>query len=165
MRMHDGKLHPVRFCDRVLKENKVSYHPAKREELALLHLLNVTQMLFAGKTIHVYTRFSLVEWLFTSKALYGRAASFAVLLSPYHLKIRRVNERDVYFAQLLKAPITPAVGLDDLLQHVFPPTKQSANVRLDPELLYARVPPVFTGLVISFDGSVKTEKNGGYGSC
>ncbi|KAE9295963.1 hypothetical protein PF008_g24140 [Phytophthora fragariae] len=36
---------------------------------------------------------------------------------------------------------------------------------MDPELLYARVPSDFVGHVLSFDGSAKTEKNGGYGSC
>ncbi|GMF55638.1 unnamed protein product [Phytophthora fragariaefolia] len=34
-----------------------------------------------------------------------------------------------------------------------------------PELLYARVPADYDGYVLSFDGSAKTEKNGGYGSC
>ena len=39
------------------------------------------------------------------------------------------------------------------------------RVRLDPELLYARVRPTFVGLVLSFNGSAKTEKHGGFGSC
>ncbi|GMF45091.1 unnamed protein product [Phytophthora fragariaefolia] len=43
--------------------------------------------------------------------------------------------------------------------------KNSATVHLDPELLYAHVPQNFVGHVLSFDGSAKTEKNGGYGSC
>ncbi|GMG17110.1 unnamed protein product [Phytophthora fragariaefolia] len=36
---------------------------------------------------------------------------------------------------------------------------------MDPELLYASVPTSYEGHVLSFDGSAKTEKNGGYGSC
>ncbi|GMF34610.1 unnamed protein product [Phytophthora fragariaefolia] len=36
---------------------------------------------------------------------------------------------------------------------------------MDPELLYARVPVDYDGYVLSFDGSAKAEKNGGYGSC
>ena len=87
-----------------------------------------------------------MEWLFTSKALYGRAVSFAVLLSSYHLKIKRVNEKGVDFAQLLQASITPAIGLDESLRHIAPPAKHSASVRLDPEILYALVPPTFVGL-------------------
>ena len=77
MQIHDGMLHPVRFCGRVLKENEVTYHPAEREVLALLHLLKITHMLLTGKTIHVYFRFSTMESLFTFKALYGGAACFA----------------------------------------------------------------------------------------
>ena len=54
------------------------------------------------------------------------------------------------------------------LQHIAPPSKYSASVRFDLEMLYSRVPPKFAGfvlLVLSFDGSTKTEKHGGYGSC
>ncbi|GMF59041.1 unnamed protein product [Phytophthora fragariaefolia] len=38
-------------------------------------------------------------------------------------------------------------------------------MRMDPELLYAEVPPGYKGYVLSFHGSAKTTKNGGYGSC
>ncbi|GMF60314.1 unnamed protein product [Phytophthora fragariaefolia] len=162
---HDGLLHPVRFCGRVLKENEVNYHPAEKEVLALLHILKVGHTLFAGKTLHVYTRFSTLEWVFSSKSLYGRAVSFAVLLSPYHLKVKRIRELDADFAQLLQATVTPHIGLDESLSHLAPPSKNSATVRLGPELLYAHVPQDFAGHVLSFDGSAKTEKNGGYGSC
>ncbi|KAE9209092.1 hypothetical protein PF004_g16572 [Phytophthora fragariae] len=165
MQLHDDKLHPVRFCCRVLKDNEVNYQPAEKEVLALLQLLKVCYTLVVGKTIHVYTRFSTLEWVFNSKSLYGREVSFAVLLSPHHLIIKRVRERDADFAQLLQASITPSIGLDESLAHIAPPSKGSASVRMDPELLYARVPSDFVGHVLSFDGSAKTEKNGGYGSC
>ncbi|GMF50653.1 unnamed protein product [Phytophthora fragariaefolia] len=162
---HDGLLHTVRFCGRVLKENEVNYHPSEKEVLALLHILKVGHTLFAGKTLHVYTRFSTLEWVFTSKSLYGRAVSFAMLPSPYHLKVKRIRELDADFAQLLQATVTPHIGLDESLSYLAPPSKNSATVRLDPELLYAHVSPDFVGHVLSFDGSAKTEKNGGYGSC
>ncbi|POM78676.1 LOW QUALITY PROTEIN: Hypothetical protein PHPALM_3771 [Phytophthora palmivora] len=165
MQMHDDKLHPVRFCGRVLKENEVNYHPTGKEVLALLQLLKICHTLLAGKVLHVYTRFSTLEWVFQSTSLYGRAVSSAVLLSPYHLKIKRVRERDVDFVQLLQASITPHVGLDESLEHIAPPSKNSATVRLDPELLYAKLPRHYKGHVLPFDGSAKTEKNDGYGSC
>ncbi|POM59439.1 hypothetical protein PHPALM_31835 [Phytophthora palmivora] len=160
MQMHDGKLHPVRFCGRVLKENEMNYHPAEKEVLALLQLLKICHTVLAGKVLHVSTRFSTLEWVFQSTSLCGRAVSFAVLLPPYHLKIRRVRERDVDFVQLLQASITP-----HSLEHIAPPTKNSATVRMDPELLYATVARDYKGHVLSFDGSAKSEKNGGYGSC
>ncbi|POM73445.1 Reverse transcriptase [Phytophthora palmivora] len=156
MQMHDDKLHPV------LKENEVNYHPAEKEVLALLQLLKICHTLLAGKVRHVYTRFSTLEWVFQSASLYGRAVSFAVLLSPYHLKTKRVRERDVDFVQLLQASITPHVGLDESLEHITPPSKNSATVRLDPELLYTKLPRHYKGYVLSFDGSANTEKNGGY---
>ncbi|POM81064.1 LOW QUALITY PROTEIN: Hypothetical protein PHPALM_1020 [Phytophthora palmivora] len=84
MQIHDDKLHPVRFCGRVLKENEVNYHPAEKELLKICHTV------LEGKALHVYTRFSTLEWVFQSTSLYGRAVSFTVLLSPYHLKIKRV---------------------------------------------------------------------------
>ncbi|POM80690.1 Hypothetical protein PHPALM_1444 [Phytophthora palmivora] len=169
MQMHNDKLHPVRFCGRVLKKNEVNYHPAEKEVLALLQLLKICHTLLAGKVLHVYTRFSnrfsTLEWVFQSTSLYDRVVSFAVLLSPYHLKIKRVRERDVDFVQLLQASVTPHVGLDESLEHIAPPSTNSATVRLDPELLYAKLPRYYKGHVLSFDGSAKTEKNGGYGSC
>ncbi|POM70725.1 Hypothetical protein PHPALM_12794, partial [Phytophthora palmivora] len=141
MQMHDDKLHPVQFCGRVLKENEVNYHPAEKKVLALLQLLKICHTLLAGKVLHVYTRFSTLEWVFQSTSLYGRPVSFAVLLPPYHLKIKRS------------------------LKHIAPPSKNSATVRLDPELLYAKLARHYKDHVLSFDGSAKTEKNGGYGSC
>ncbi|GMG17541.1 unnamed protein product [Phytophthora fragariaefolia] len=51
------------------------------------------------------------------------------------------------------------------LKHLAPPSKNSATDRMDPELLYTRVPADYDGCVVSFDGSAKSEKNGGYGSC
>ncbi|POM81334.1 Hypothetical protein PHPALM_718, partial [Phytophthora palmivora] len=148
MQMHDDKLHFVRFCSRMLKENEVNYHPAEKEVLALRQLLKICHTLLAVKVLHVYTGFSTLEWVFQSTSLYGRAVNFAVLLSPYHLKIKRVRERDVDFVRLLQASITPHVGLDETLEHIAPPSKNSA-----------------TGHVLAFGGSAKTEKNGGYGSC
>ncbi|OWY91670.1 hypothetical protein PHMEG_00039653 [Phytophthora megakarya] len=97
----DGyKLHPVRFCVRVLKEAEMNYHPAEKE-------ICYTQL--AGRTIHVYTRFSTLEWVHTSKSLFGQTTQFAVMLSPWHLVVTRVKEKDCSFAQLLQAGLTSFV--------------------------------------------------------
>ncbi|KAE8994301.1 hypothetical protein PR002_g19978 [Phytophthora rubi] len=165
MQEHDGLMHPVRFCGRVLKDAEMNYHPAEKEVLALLQLLKVCYTQLAGRTIHVYTRFSTLEWVHKSKSLFGRATQFAVLLSPWHLVVQRVKEKDCAFAQLLQSTITSFVDLEDSLSLVTPPTRGSPSVRMDPQLLYARLPRDYVGYVISFDGSAKTEKHGGYGSC
>ncbi|GMF52074.1 unnamed protein product [Phytophthora fragariaefolia] len=61
--------------------------------------------------------------------------------------------------------ITPALGLDETLKRATLPSKNSATMGMDPELLYAEVPPCYNAYVLSFHGSAKTTKNGGYGSC
>ncbi|GMG18065.1 unnamed protein product [Phytophthora fragariaefolia] len=60
--------------------------------------------------------------------------------------------------------ITPALGLDETLKRSTLPSKNSVTMRMDPELLYAEVPPGYRGYVLSFHGSAKTTKNGGYDS-
>ncbi|KAG3062811.1 hypothetical protein PI124_g22595 [Phytophthora idaei] len=140
MQEHEGKLHPVRFVGRVLKESEMNYHPAEKEVLALLLLLKTCYMQLAGKTLHVYTRFSTFEWVHKSKSLFGRAAQFAVLLSPWHLKVHRVKEQDVVFAQLLQSSITNFVDLEESLAPLAPPNKGSPTIRMDPAMLYARLP-------------------------
>uniref|UniRef100_H3H499 Reverse transcriptase/retrotransposon-derived protein RNase H-like domain-containing protein n=1 Tax=Phytophthora ramorum TaxID=164328 RepID=H3H499_PHYRM len=96
MQYHDDKLHPVRFCGRVLKDAEMNYHPAEKEVLALLLVLKVCYSQLVGRTIHVYTRFSTLEWVHKSKTLFGRATHFAVMLSPWHLVVNRVKERDYH---------------------------------------------------------------------
>ncbi|POM64968.1 Hypothetical protein PHPALM_19426, partial [Phytophthora palmivora] len=159
MQEHDGKLHPVLFCGRVLKDAEMNYHPAEKEILALLLLLKVCYTQVAGRTIPVYTRFSTLDWVHKSKTLFGRTTQFAVMLSPWHLVVQRVKERDCAFAQLLQAGLTSFVDLDDSLAQVAPPTKGSPRIRMDPNLLYARLPRSYKGFVLSFDGSAKTEKH------
>jgi hypothetical protein len=36
MQKFDGKLHPIRFVSRVLKQNELNYHLAEKEVLALV---------------------------------------------------------------------------------------------------------------------------------
>ncbi|OWZ14261.1 hypothetical protein PHMEG_00012285 [Phytophthora megakarya] len=98
MQEHEGKMHPVRFCGGVLKDAEMNYHPAEKEVLALLLLLKTCYTQLAGKTIHVYTRFSTLGWVHTSKSLFDRTAQFAVLLSPWHLIVTRMKEKDCVFA-------------------------------------------------------------------
>ncbi|OWZ18148.1 LOW QUALITY PROTEIN: hypothetical protein PHMEG_0007805 [Phytophthora megakarya] len=54
------------------------------------------------------------------------------------------------------------VELEDSLATVTSHTKGSSTVHVDPPLLYARLPKSYCGFVVSFDGSAKTEKYGGY---
>ncbi|GMF91778.1 unnamed protein product [Phytophthora fragariaefolia] len=114
----------------------------------------------AGRQLKVYTRFSTLDWIYKSKSLFGRASQFAVLLSPCHLAVQRVKEKDCAFTQLLHATVTNFVDLDEALAPVAPPKQGSPTTRLDPSLLYARIPISHAGFVVSFDGSAKTPKFG-----
>ncbi|GMF32097.1 unnamed protein product [Phytophthora fragariaefolia] len=116
-------------------------------------------------SVSITKTFLTLGWINTSKTLFGRPTQFAVMLSPWHLVVHRVNKDDSAFAQLLHSTITNSVGLDEALQRVAPPSKRNPMVRMDPVLLYARLPNDHQGFVLSFDGSAKTPKHGRYGSC
>ncbi|OWZ00521.1 LOW QUALITY PROTEIN: hypothetical protein PHMEG_00028268 [Phytophthora megakarya] len=160
MQLHDDKLHLVRFCGRVLKDAEMNSPSAEKEALGLLLLLKVCYTSLAGKTLHVYTRFSTLRWVHTSKTLFGRAVLFALPLSSWQFEVQRVREKDCAFTQLLQSTISNFVDLDDSLALVAPPTKGSPITRLDLSLLYAQLPHDYEGFVVSFDGSAKPEKNG-----
>ncbi|POM71024.1 Hypothetical protein PHPALM_12464, partial [Phytophthora palmivora] len=115
--------------DKAVHDAEMNYHPAEKEILALLLLLKVCYTQLAGRTIHVSTRFSTLDWVHKSKTLFGRTTQFAVMLSPWHLMVQWVMERDSSFAQLFQAG-------------------------MDPNLLYTRLPRSYQGFVLSFDGSV-----------
>ncbi|GMF18426.1 unnamed protein product [Phytophthora fragariaefolia] len=134
----------VRFCGRVIKDSELNYHPIEKAVLALLLVLN---------------------WIYKSKSLFGRASQFLVLLSPWHLIVQRVKEKDCASTQLLHATVTNFVDLDEALAPVAPPKQGSPTTRLDPSLLYARIPISHDGFVVSYDGSAKHPNFGGYGSC
>ncbi|OWZ01979.1 hypothetical protein PHMEG_00026541 [Phytophthora megakarya] len=165
LQLHEAKLHPVRFCGRVLKDAEMNYHPAEKEVLALLLLLKTCYTQLAGRTLHVYTRFSTLEWITKSKSLFGGAVQWAVLLSPWHLIVQRIKENECAFTRLLPSTVTNFVDIDDSLELVAPPQKGSPTARINPQLLYTKLPLDDSGLVVYFDGSAKTEKNEGYGSC
>ncbi|OWZ13174.1 hypothetical protein PHMEG_00013555 [Phytophthora megakarya] len=150
MQMVDDKLHHVRFCGQVLKDAEMNYHSAEK---------TVCYIQLAEKNLHVYTRFSTLAWVHKSKSLFERAMQFAVLLSPSGKDKREDSE----FSQLPQSTITNFVDLDDSLAMVAPPTRGSPNTRMDPSLLYAQLSVGFRGYAMSFDGSARTAKNGGYG--
>ncbi|KAG2798738.1 hypothetical protein PC110_g19878 [Phytophthora cactorum] len=105
----------LRQFDSAKEENELDYHPAKKKADVLLQLLKVCNQLLAGKTLRVFTRFSTLEQVFMSKSLYCRTVGFAVMLSPFDLKVRRVRERNVEFTQLIQASISSFIGLDESL--------------------------------------------------
>ncbi|GMF32422.1 unnamed protein product [Phytophthora fragariaefolia] len=127
--------------------------------LSTTHMTCYTQL--ATRTINAYTRFSTLGCIDTPKTRFGPSTQFAVMLSPWHLVVHRVKEDESAFAQLLHSTITNFLGPDETLQRVAPPFKRAPMVRMDPALLYERLPNDHLRFVLSFDGSVKTLKHEG----
>lgn len=62
-----GRLHLVRFTSRVLKEAEMKYHLAEKEILSLLRVLKTYFSMLRGRKTRVFTRFSTIKWVVTSK--------------------------------------------------------------------------------------------------
>ncbi|OWZ10906.1 LOW QUALITY PROTEIN: reverse transcriptase [Phytophthora megakarya] len=116
---NDGTILPVRFVGRVLQDTELRYHPAEKEVLALLRVLNTCHTMITScseKKIRVYTRYSVLAWLFKSKTVDGRYLKWAVNLSPWDLDIRRVeNDKDGLAAtsQRCRRELSSGKGLPD----------------------------------------------------
>ncbi|OWZ06919.1 hypothetical protein PHMEG_00020759, partial [Phytophthora megakarya] len=136
----------------------MNYHPAGKRVLALLLLLKTSYTQLVGRPIHVYTRVLTLEWVHISKSLFGRTTQFAVMLSPWHLVVNRVKEKDCAFAQLLQAGLTSFCGFGGVVGDGYTTQK---GIGYCPHGSSVAI----RSFVVSFDGSAKTEKYGGYGSC
>ncbi|OWY93190.1 hypothetical protein PHMEG_00037501, partial [Phytophthora megakarya] len=148
MQEHDGKMHPM------------NYHPAKKEVLALLLLRTTcyTQLGPHHSCVHTIFNIEVGTHIEVSVRTYDPIRCDAVSVTPGSHQGQRKGLR---FRPALVSWTNEFYSLTT----VTPPTKGSSTVRMDPQLLYARLPQSYSGLVVSFDGSAKTEKYGGYGSC
>ncbi|KAE8992343.1 hypothetical protein PR003_g22592 [Phytophthora rubi] len=64
----DGVIFPVHIAERVLRGHELRYHLAENEVVALIRALRVFRTMLAGtKLIKVYTQYSLLEWISTSR--------------------------------------------------------------------------------------------------
>ncbi|OWZ04198.1 reverse transcriptase [Phytophthora megakarya] len=104
----DGTILPVRLVGRVLQDAELRYHPAEKEVLELL------------RKIRVYTRYSVLPWLFKSKTVDGRCLKWAVNLSPWDLDLRRVENDEVGLTAILGAGINPRERLDEAAETLVP---------------------------------------------
>ncbi|OWY97774.1 reverse transcriptase, partial [Phytophthora megakarya] len=112
---HDGAILPVRFVGRVLQDAELRYHPAEKEVLELLRVLNTCHTMITNcseKKIRVYTPYSMLAWLFKSKTVNGRCLKWAVNLSPWDLDIRRVENDEDGLAAILGAVIQDQSSLE-----------------------------------------------------
>ncbi|KAJ8571600.1 hypothetical protein ON010_g5229 [Phytophthora cinnamomi] len=105
---HDGVILPVRFTGRVLNDQELRYHPAEKEVVALIRVLSVFYTMLAGtKLIKVYTRHSVLKWIFTSRSLKGRCEQWETRLEPCPVEIHRIQQDEDGLAAIMGAGITP----------------------------------------------------------
>jgi len=118
---YDGVILPVRFTGRVLHDQELRYHPAEKEVVALIRVLRVFYAMLAGtKLIKVYTRYSVLRWIFKSQSLEGRCEQWAARLSPWPLEIHKVKKDEDGLAAILGAGITPRDRLDQIAEELIP---------------------------------------------
>ncbi|OWZ06096.1 hypothetical protein PHMEG_00021700 [Phytophthora megakarya] len=153
---HERKMHPVRFCGRVLKEAEMNYHPAEKEVLALLQLLKTCYTLLSGAPfMYIRVGTHVQVSVRTNDPIRCDAVSVAsgshqgqrkgLLFRP---ALHKLGKRVLWIGRL--------VG-DGFTAH--------EEIFHRPHGPYARLPQSYCGIVVSFDGLTKTEKYGGYGSC
>jgi ribonuclease HI len=153
----EGHLHPVRFTGRVLHDAEVRYHPAEKEAIALLRVLAVFYTILAGRKIRVYTRFSTLKWLYTSRTLQGRCLQWATMLSAWDLEFQKVEKDEDGLAAALGAGITPREKLDEVLEDLIPVRLNAAQ---EPAISLEMLSEDYQGLVVSFDGAAKRSGDG-----
>ncbi|KAE9013489.1 hypothetical protein PR001_g15397 [Phytophthora rubi] len=118
---YDGVIFPVRFTGRVLRDQELRYHPAEKEVVALTRVLRLFYTMLAGtKLIKVYTRHSVLKWIFTSQSLEGRCEQWATRLSPWPLEIHKIKSDEDGLAAILGAGITPRDQLDKITENLIP---------------------------------------------
>ena len=145
---------------------QLHYHPAECKVLAILQLIKAAHTLLVGKIIHFHTTYSTLNGSSRpNRYMVGQSA----LPCCYHHTIWQSRESAsaiyIFFLQLRQASIKPMIGIDEALAHIVPSPTHGTVFRLYTELLYARVSSKFIRFVMSFDGSSKTAKHGGFGSC
>ncbi|OWY91333.1 reverse transcriptase [Phytophthora megakarya] len=155
--IYDGTILPVRFVGRVLQDAELRYHPAEKEVLALLRVLNTCHTMITScseKKIRVYTRYS----LFKSKTVDGRCLKWAVNLSPWDLDIRRVENDEDGLSAILGAGITPRERLDEVAETLVP--DKGSRIKTPPVSL-EMLSSDHIGHLLSFDGAAKRDGSGG----
>ncbi|KAH7465948.1 Retrovirus-related Pol polyprotein from transposon opus [Phytophthora ramorum] len=160
---YDGVIHPVRFTGRVLNDAELRYQLAEKEVISIMRVLEVFRNLVEhSPKIIVYTRYSVLKWLLTSKTADGKNFKWGVILSHWNLEIRRVQRDEDGLPAILDAGITPREHLDEVAENLIPAKGRVAPIiPISLEMLGAD----FEGHILSFDGAAKTSTRRGSCGC
>src|SRR5262249_27224157 len=108
----------------------------------------------AGQHITVYTRFSTLKWLYTSKSLTGRIVQWATMLSPWEFTVVRCNDEATQLTALLTSSITPFKHFDEALEDIKPAKFRALTSRFYAIPHFNRNQEAY---VATFDGAVRTK--------
>ncbi|DAZ99806.1 TPA: hypothetical protein N0F65_001315, partial [Lagenidium giganteum] len=152
---HDKNLYPVWFVSKVFKDREARYTGAEQEVLALLKTLHSASHYLYGQHTTVYTRYSLMKWLFTSKSLTCQAVQWAAMLSLWTLTIIRSDKTPVGLAAISAASLVPRERLNEVLDDIMPMKAMPSTpvVRPLPDLRRDT-----EGHLLRFDGGVKNRE-------
>ncbi|KAE9039336.1 hypothetical protein PR001_g7540 [Phytophthora rubi] len=160
---YDGVIFPVRFTGRVLHDQELRYHPAEKEVVALTRVLRVFYTMLVGtKLIKVFTRHSVLKWIFKSKSLKGRCEQWAVRLAPWPLEIHKIQRYEDGLAAIMGAGITPRDKLDQVAENFIPAKGQVVRA---PPISLEMLEADYEGWLLSFDGAAKMSNRRGSAGC
>ncbi|KAE9302753.1 hypothetical protein PR003_g22178 [Phytophthora rubi] len=160
---YDGVIFPVRFTGRVLHDQELRYHPAEKEVVALTRVLRVFYTMLVGtKLIKVYTRHSVLKWIFKSRSLEGRCEQWAVRLAPWPLEIHKIQRDEDGLAAIMGAGITPRDKLDQVAENLIPAKGQVVRA---PPISLEMLEADYVGWLLSFDGAAKMSDRRGSAGC
>ena len=155
---YDGVMHPVQYVSRVLKDSELNYHEAEKEVLALLRALSSCYNIVAGRSLTVYTRYTVLKWLYKSKSLMnGRALQWAVMLSPWQITFEKLSPDSTTIAELAVTSVLTPIEYKELMDK-FPP-KKLAKAKPKQALEWWDLTPTMEAIALSFDGSAKLKSS------
>ena len=85
---HDGKLHPICFGGRALRDNELKWHITDKEGLALVEGIQHFKHYLANNRFIVYTNNVSVKYLMKIKDCQGRLGRWGILLQGYSFDIK-----------------------------------------------------------------------------
>ncbi|KAL4134291.1 hypothetical protein PRIC2_004600 [Phytophthora ramorum] len=159
---YDGKIHPVRYTGRVLNDSEVGYHVAEKEVIAIMRVLQVFRTIVEHCPLIVYTRYSVLKWVITSKSADGRCVPWGLALSGWNMEIRKVQRDEDGLAAIMGAGITPREHLDQVAESLIP---AKGEIRQPPVVSVEMLDADYDGIVLSFDGAAKTSTRQGSCGC
>ncbi|DAZ99971.1 TPA: hypothetical protein N0F65_008778, partial [Lagenidium giganteum] len=133
---HEGIYMPVRFC---------RYHPAEKQILPLLRMLDQCHTMLVGRKITTVTRTSTLSWILKTNAFQVRLGQWSALLSPWEMTFVKAEKGEDEILGILAASIAPRSVTDAALEQI----RQTKRV------------PGATIFVVAFDLSAKPKRASG----